>query len=116
MVGEPLPDVVRHSCDNPPCCNRRHLLAGSQLENMRDAVERDRLRPARGVDHHRAVLDEDTVRRIVELRNGGLTYDETALATGATRSQVADIVTGRSWQHLELPIRPRRNRPRRPSF
>lgn len=34
--------VVRHRCDNPPCCNPRHLLIGTQADNIADAVARDR--------------------------------------------------------------------------
>ena len=38
------PPVVRHDCDNPPCVEERHLLPGSQGDNIRDAVERKRYR------------------------------------------------------------------------
>lgn len=34
--------VVRHACDNPPCVNPNHLLTGTQADNVRDAIERDR--------------------------------------------------------------------------
>ncbi len=34
--------VIRHSCDNPPCCNPKHLLSGTQGENHRDMMERGR--------------------------------------------------------------------------
>lgn len=30
------PDVVAHSCDNPPCCNARHLFAADQRANLAD--------------------------------------------------------------------------------
>ena len=37
-----LPEVVRHTCDNPPCCNSNHLIPGTHDDNMRDMVIRGR--------------------------------------------------------------------------
>jgi len=34
--------LARHSCDNRACCNAEHLSRGSNLENVRDKVERGR--------------------------------------------------------------------------
>ena len=36
------PDVVRHTCDEPACVNPKHLIKGTQKENVRDAIERNR--------------------------------------------------------------------------
>jgi hypothetical protein len=33
---------VMHGCDNPICCNPRHLGAGTRSENMQDCVKRGR--------------------------------------------------------------------------
>lgn len=35
--------VVMHSCDNPACCNPRHLSVGSQSENMQDCSYKGRM-------------------------------------------------------------------------
>jgi hypothetical protein len=43
----PIPPkaVIRHTCDNPKCCNPAHLVAGSQRDNVGDAMARGRHRP-----------------------------------------------------------------------
>lgn len=43
--GCPAGKVVRHTCDEKPCVRPLHLLAGSQLENMHDAIARGRWSP-----------------------------------------------------------------------
>lgn len=48
-VDERELEVVRHSCDNPPCCNPAHLLRGSTADNHADG--RDRGRPWMVVEH-----------------------------------------------------------------
>lgn len=40
---DPLGSVVRHGCDNPPCCNPDHLSLGTQADNLRDGRERGRI-------------------------------------------------------------------------
>lgn len=39
-----IPDgmVIRHKCDNPPCCNPDHLEVGTQADNLADMVSRGR--------------------------------------------------------------------------
>lgn len=40
--GSPGRSIVRHTCDNPVCCNPAHLIAGTQAENVADMIERGR--------------------------------------------------------------------------
>lgn len=46
----PVPDelLVMHSCDNPPCCNPRHLSLGTDLDNAADKYAKSRANHATG--------------------------------------------------------------------
>jgi len=44
LAKGPIPKglFVCHACDNPPCCNPKHLWVGSQGQNIRDARSKNR--------------------------------------------------------------------------
>lgn len=37
------PNVCRHTCDHPPCCNPNHLLDGTRADNNMDRIIRKRV-------------------------------------------------------------------------
>lgn len=59
--------VIRHRCDNPPCCNPAHLEIGTELQNYNDAVTRGRR--ARGVVLRHVTASERS-RRVWVSRRG----------------------------------------------
>lgn len=56
--------LVMHSCDNPPCCNPKHLSLGTIAENTADKVRKGRGIGPRGELAASAKLTEDQVRAI----------------------------------------------------
>jgi hypothetical protein len=36
-------DVIRHQCDNHWCCNPHHMIIGTQADNVRDMLDRERV-------------------------------------------------------------------------
>jgi hypothetical protein len=86
--------VVRHQCDNPRCCNPAHLEPGTKLDNAQDAVKRGRLRPPRGVAHHRAKLTQAQVDAIRTSAESNRALSE---IYGMSDGQISRIRTGKSW-------------------
>jgi hypothetical protein len=88
--------VVRHVCDNPPCCNPDHLRIGTQADNMADRQERG-AGYGRGNDSPTAVqLNDETVAAIRdEYRPSVKGRGQHALAQrfGLSRTTVQRIVT-----------------------
>ncbi len=98
-----IPDgqVVRHKCDNPTCINPEHLELGTQLDNIRDSIHRDR--HARGERNGHARLNEEQVREIhALLSEGNLTQGEIGNRYGVGATMVCQIKRGHSWRHLHL--------------
>jgi hypothetical protein len=88
-------DYLRHSCDNPPCCNPGHLIEGTHTDNMRDKVTHGR--QPRGEAHGRSRLTEAEVIAIrADLRG----CRRLARAFGVSVSHVVRIRARRTWQHI----------------
>lgn len=90
-------EVVRHSCDNPACQNLRHMLKGSQADNVRDRQERGRGRWSHGDTHHSAKL---TAADIVTIRQSSEPTSELARRYGVSRSTMSAARRGDTWKHL----------------
>jgi hypothetical protein len=86
----PIPDgqLIRHTCDNPPCCNPAHLLNGTTADNMRDMVRRRR--------HGGEKLTPDDVRRIRDepVKRGSV--KALAAEYGVHPQTITEIRAGRS--------------------
>lgn len=94
--GKPLPDgeIIRHTCDNPPCTNPAHLVVGTHADNARDMVDRGRVpqRP-RGFKHK---TPED-IAEMKSLHASGLNFTQIAERFECTRQTVAKVVRGQSY-------------------
>jgi hypothetical protein len=88
--------VVRHTCDNRYCVNLDHLVPGTNLDNVRDMVERNR--QARGSRSSHSKLDEDQVR---EIRRSELSKRKIAKVYGVSANAIKMIRQGRSWGWLQ---------------
>ncbi len=91
-------DVVRHRCNNPPCCNPAHLLIGTQLDNIRDTIEAGR--NTRGEQHANAKLSVSDVIEIRSLRKSGSKSSAIALRFGILPRTVRQICQGKSWRSV----------------
>lgn len=104
-TGE-LPEVVRHKCDNPRCINLEHLEAGSQKDNVRDMITRNRrgYTGCPGSSHGAARLDEAIVRYLRQMcipDDSEWGYKAVAHRLGLAQSSVARAVRGLTWQHVK---------------
>jgi hypothetical protein len=84
---------VCHTCDNPPCCNPKHLFLGTALDNNLDAI-----RKGRGSSK----LKEN---QIEEIRYKGLIigYQVNMLAKdyGLNERNIRRILNYESWKHVK---------------
>lgn len=100
----PIPKGMQvcHKCDNPPCCNPRHLVLGTLQYNAKDRT--DKGRTAHGEKHGAAKLTADLVAKIKgELVNRAETWDAIASRYGVTRMAIIKISQGKTWAHVPNP-------------
>lgn len=95
--------VVRHRCDNPPCCNPAHLRIGTDADNNRDKAERGRCRPVTGEGNGMAKLTVEAVNDMRRRARAGASYVDLGAEYGVSDFAVWQAVTGRSWLSASEP-------------
>ena len=101
---------VLHSCDNRVCCNPKHLRYGTQLDNVRDAMARNRHvnppkskgnpNPPKGEAVWNQTLTEPQVRQIWSMHLARQNHSDISAALGVPSHVINDVCRGRSWRHL----------------
>ncbi len=83
---------VLHRCDNPPCCNPRHLFLGDHQINMKDAKEKSRFIGRNNI------LSYEQVLQIHKLVGTGMRQQDIADAFGISQPNVSLIVNNKTWR------------------
>jgi len=104
MVHGPIPEGawVCHHCDNPGCCNPRHLFLSTAQGNAMDMVQKGRGVDNRGSRNGQAKLTEEEVLSIRQLHaQGSHSMRNLAAQYGVAYSHIRNLIARRRWGWLE---------------
>lgn len=91
-------EYIRHTCDNSTCCNPHHLLVGTQKDNVRDTMIRER--------HGHKIID---VKKCMELFELGCTseyiakYMKDKRGVSMDASSIRSIKRRETYKHIDWP-------------
>ena len=93
---------VRHTCDNPTCCNPNHLIPGTHWENMQDCIAKGRFalptnNKIYGERNGRARITTAQAILAKKMLLGRVSVKEIAHTIGCSISIVYHIRSGNSW-------------------
>lgn len=102
MFIGPIPEGLNvcHACDNRKCVNPHHLWAGTQSENLSDAVAKGRMfRPNTNGERNgnRKLCTADVVAIREMVAAGQLKY-RVAEKFGVSPSTIGEIIAGKIWK------------------
>lgn len=86
---------VLHRCDNPSCCNPTHLFLGTNNDNVKDKINKGRLR--QGVDLPYSKL---TAEEIIAIRNSDKTQRWLAEHYNVGAATICNIKNRRTYKNV----------------
>lgn len=92
-------DIVRHTCDNPPCFLYEHLRVGTVRDNVADMNQKARRHVRRGEEHHSArlsITEIETIRGLYAA--GGVLQRELAEYFNVHAGHISNVVRGARWR------------------
>lgn len=95
-----LDQMVCHKCDNPPCCNPKHLFLGTAADNTADMIHKGRC--SEGELHPISFLTENKVQEIVDLYATGMSQRAIAERYSVAHRTIGQIVRGQSWVRADV--------------
>jgi len=101
IIG-PIPDgfVILHSCDNRACVALQHLEVGTQLQNVKDCIQKGRFAYANRMPHYK--LTDDQVREIKRLRiEHGISQSRLGELFGVSQTLISLILLGKRRRHAD---------------
>jgi hypothetical protein len=87
-----------HTCDNPSCCNPKHLFVGTHADNMADKVAKGRSPDFSGDKGPRAKLNMTQAREARQLRKDGIPTRELAKRFGISLPSMKTLLAGKSYK------------------
>lgn len=97
--GEVSPELhVLHHCDNPPCCNPRHLFLGTQTDNNADRHMKGRSAGPQGDTHPSKRLSSAIVRQLRQEPSPN--YSALARQYGVTHTAIRFAILGKTWKNV----------------
>lgn len=91
---------VCHRCDNPPCCNPKHLYLGTCRDNLIERNMKGRNVNQKGEAHSQAKYTEATVLKVRADYAKGVTLAKISELHNVKMRSVSDIVYRRRWLHI----------------
>jgi hypothetical protein len=87
-----------HTCDNPACCNPKHLFVGTHLDNMLDKVAKNRQKKFPTDTGPRCKLSMSQAREARALRKDGMTIPQLMARFNLSRASMKTLLRGDSYK------------------
>lgn len=100
MHNGPPPEGMEaaHECGNKRCVNPDHIFWKTRLENNHDKFRHGTM--MRGETHYHAILKDDDIPKIRQMRKDGMSNVSIARLYGVSHVTVSHVCHYRSWRHI----------------